>query len=144
MTDSRTQDSRGLSPGRGTIDQLFTLSQIFEGSWELAYPVYMCFVDLEKVYDRAPQGIVWEVLREYGVLGSLLRATRSLYTRSESCVRILSIKSSSLKVGVGLRQGSPLLFAVFLEKNLKAQSRYGVFPVWGHRCCCRPLSLIVP
>ena len=33
----------------------------------------MCFVDLEKAYDRVPREKLWEVLREYGVRGSLLR-----------------------------------------------------------------------
>ena len=68
----------GFRPGRGTTDQLFTLARILEGAWEYAHPVYMCFVDLEKAYDR--------VLREYGVRGSLLRAIQSLYSQSESCV----------------------------------------------------------
>ena len=37
-----------LFPGSGTVDKLFTLAKILEGSWEFAHPVYMCFVDLEK------------------------------------------------------------------------------------------------
>ncbi|KAI3368310.1 hypothetical protein L3Q82_007829 [Scortum barcoo] len=48
----------------------------------------MCFVDLEKAFDRVPRGILWGVLREYGVRGPLLRAVRSLYDRSRSLVRI--------------------------------------------------------
>ncbi|KAK3541007.1 hypothetical protein QTP86_010128 [Hemibagrus guttatus] len=50
----------------------------------------MCFVDLEKAFDRVPRGILWEVLWEYGVRGPLLRAVRSLYNRSRSLVRIAS------------------------------------------------------
>ncbi|XP_034539437.1 uncharacterized protein LOC117812645 [Notolabrus celidotus] len=42
----------------------------------------MCFVDLEKAYDRVPRGLLWGVLREYGVRGPLLRAIRSLYDQS--------------------------------------------------------------
>ncbi|KAI3376204.1 hypothetical protein L3Q82_016712 [Scortum barcoo] len=64
-----------------------------QGAWRvygslLCQPVHMCFVDLEKAFDRVPRGILWGVLREYGVRGPLLRAVRSLYDRSRSLVRI--------------------------------------------------------
>ncbi|KAI3374950.1 hypothetical protein L3Q82_021475, partial [Scortum barcoo] len=75
-------------PGRGTLDQLYTLHRVLEGLWEFAQPVHMCFVDLEKAFVRVPRGILWGVLREYGVRGPLLRAVRSLYDRSRSLVHI--------------------------------------------------------
>jgi len=112
------EEQCGFRPGRGTMDQLFTLARILEGAWEYAYPVYMCFVDLEKAYDRVPREILWEVLREYGVRGSLLRAIQSLYSQSESCVRVLGSKSDPFPVRVGLRQGcalSPILFVIFMD-----------------------------
>ncbi|TWW62673.1 hypothetical protein D4764_04G0013200, partial [Takifugu flavidus] len=57
---------------------------------ELAQPVHMCFVDMEKAYDWVPGSILWGVLQEYGVEGPLIRAVQSLYQRSRSLVRIAS------------------------------------------------------
>ena len=80
-----------------------TLRTVLEGSWEFAQPVHMCFVDLEKVFDHVPCGIVWEVLQEFRVGGPLLRAVWSLYDRSRSLVRIAGSKSDLFSVHVGLR-----------------------------------------
>ncbi|KAK3525692.1 hypothetical protein QTP70_005846 [Hemibagrus guttatus] len=89
LVEPRIQEEQcGFRPSRGTLDQLHTLHRVLEGSWEFAQPVHMCFVDLEKAFDRVPRGILWEVLWEYGVRGPLLRAVRSLYNRSRSLVCI--------------------------------------------------------
>ena len=61
----------------------------------------MCFVDLEKAFDHVPQGVLSEVLREYGVLGPLLQAVQSLYKWSKSLVCIVGCKSDSFSVRVG-------------------------------------------
>ncbi|KAK3518499.1 hypothetical protein QTP70_001476 [Hemibagrus guttatus] len=91
LVKPRIQEEQcGFRPSRGTLDQLYTLHRVLEDSWEFAQPVHMCFVDLEKAFDRVPRGILWEVLWEYGVRGPLLRAVRSLYNRSRSLVRIAS------------------------------------------------------
>ncbi|KAK3545682.1 hypothetical protein QTP70_010761 [Hemibagrus guttatus] len=80
LVEPRIQEEQcGFQPSRGTLDQLYTLHRVLEGSWEFAQPVHMCFVDLEKAFDHVPCGILWEVLWEYGVHGPLLRAVRSLY-----------------------------------------------------------------
>ncbi|KAK3510413.1 hypothetical protein QTP70_005909 [Hemibagrus guttatus] len=91
LVEPRIQEEQcSFRPGHGTLDQLYTLHRVLEGSWEFAQPVHMCFVDLEKAFDHVPRGILWEVLWEYRVRGPLLRAVRSLYNQSRSLVRIAS------------------------------------------------------
>ena len=131
MVEPRIQEEQcGFRPGRGTLDQLYTLRRVLEGSWEFAQPVHMCFVDLEKAFDRVPRGILWGVLREYGVRGPLLRAVRSLYARSRSLVRIAGSKSDLFPVRVGLRQGcplSPVLFIIYMDRiSRRSQGPEGV------------------
>uniref|UniRef100_A0A8C5HIH4 Reverse transcriptase domain-containing protein n=1 Tax=Gouania willdenowi TaxID=441366 RepID=A0A8C5HIH4_GOUWI len=131
IVEPRIQEEQcGFRPGRGTVDQLYTLSRVLEGSWEFAQPVHMCFVDLEKAFDRVPRGFLWGVLREYGVSNLLIGAVRSLYDRSQSLVRIAGSKSKSFPVRVGLRQGcplSPILFITFMDRiSRRSQGVEGV------------------
>ncbi|KAI3368575.1 hypothetical protein L3Q82_025585 [Scortum barcoo] len=117
--DSRPSDSGGTMRFSSLVveqlDQLYTLHRMLEGLWEFAQPVHMCFVDLEKAFDRVPRGILWGVLREYGVRGPLLRAVRSLYDRSRSLVRIagrfLGIARGRRESRFGNHRISSLLFA---------------------------------
>ena len=123
--ESKLEDGQcGFRPGRSTTDQIFTLKQIFEKSWEYGKDLFACFVDLKKAYDRVPRDKVWKVLQEYGVDGQLLRAItgKSFYYRPEVCVRVNGKQSKPFHVGVGLRQGcvlSPLLFIVDMNWIIK-------------------------
>ena len=56
------------------MDQIFTLKQIFEKSWEYGNDLFACFTDLEKAYDRVSRDKLWKVLQEFGIDGQLLRA----------------------------------------------------------------------
>ena len=119
IVESKLEDGQCcFRPGRSTTDQIFTLKQIFEKSWEYGKDLFACFVDLVKAYDRVPRDKLWKVLREYGVNGQLLRSIKSFYCRPEVCVRVNGKQSKPFHVGVGLRQGcvlSPLLFIVYMN-----------------------------
>ena len=52
MVESKLEDGQcAFRLGRITTDQIFTLKQIFEKSWEYGKDLFACFFDLEKAYD---------------------------------------------------------------------------------------------
>ena len=64
IVESKLKDGQcGFRPGRSTTDQIFTLKQIFEKSWEYGKDLFACYVDLEKAYDRVPREKLWKVLQ---------------------------------------------------------------------------------
>ena len=117
--ESKLKDVQcGFRPGRSTTDQVSTLKQIAEKSWEHGKDHIACFVDFEKAYDRVRRNKLWKVLQEYGVDRQLLRAIKLFYCRPEVCVRVNGKQSKPFHVGVGIRQGcvlSPLLFIVYMN-----------------------------
>ena len=124
----------GFRPMRGCQDQIFCLRQISEKCYERNRDVYMCFVDLEKAYDRVPRDKLFEVLSEYRVQGQLLRAIKSMYRESRAAIRIDSRISSWFDVGNGVRQGcnlSPLLFIIYMDKIIKEADFQGGVHIGG-------------
>ena len=117
--ESKLKDVQsGFRPGRNTTDQIFTLKQIAEKSWEHGKDHCACFVDFEKANDRVPRDELWKVLQEYSVDRQLLRAITSFYCRPEVCIWVNGKQSKPFHEGVGLRQGcvsSPLLFIVYMN-----------------------------
>ncbi|KAK9539560.1 hypothetical protein VZT92_004659 [Zoarces viviparus] len=72
----------------------------------------MCFVDLEKAFDRVPRGFLW------GGCGST--GCRTRYNGpSGLCMTAVGAVSDAFPMGVGLLQGCPLslvLFVTFMDR----------------------------
>ena len=111
-----SESQSGFRPGRGTTDQIAALRLLLEKSWEYDINQYICFLDLEKAFDRVPRNKIWNVLYSSGVDTKLLDAIKSTYRNQRSSVlggkRYFMVKS-------GVRQGSvlsPLLFIIYMNE----------------------------
>ena len=103
-------------PGEGTIDALFVVRRLQEEHRTKDKRMYMCFVDLEKAFDRVPRRVMEWAMRKKGLPEILVM---SLYEGAETKGRIGSGLSEEFSVKVGVYQGSvlsPLLFAMVIDE----------------------------
>ena len=81
--------------------------------------MYICFVDLEKAFDRVPRRVIKRAMRKKRLAEILVKAVMSLYKRTETKVRVGSRLPEEFSVKVGVHQGSvlsPLLFAMVIDE----------------------------
>ncbi|KAI3366514.1 hypothetical protein L3Q82_000648 [Scortum barcoo] len=137
IVDPRIQEEQcGFRPGRGTVDQLYTLRRVLEGLWEFAQPVHMCFVDLEKAFpDRVPHVVFCGECSASMGSGAFAKgcSVSVLTTGAGAWFALMGIagsKSDLFPVHVGLRQGcplSPVLFIIFMDRiSRRSQGPEGV------------------
>ena len=108
----------GFMQGRGTADAIFILRRLQEAYREVDKKLYICFVDMEKAFDRVPRRVVEWSLRKKGLPERLVCAVMSLYDEAKTRIRVGSGLSDEFAVKVGVHQGSvlsPLLFAIAVD-----------------------------
>ena len=92
----------GFMPGKGTTDALFILRRMQEEFGGREKKLYMCFVDLEKAFDRVPRKVMEWALRKKSLPEVLVKAVISLYQGSRTKVRVGSGLSEEFEVRVGV------------------------------------------
>ena len=78
----------------------------------------MCFVDLEKAFDRVPRKVMVWAMRKKGIPEALVTAVMSLYKGARTKVKVGTHFSEELEVNVRAHQGSllsQLLFAIVID-----------------------------
>ena len=105
-------------PGIGTTDALFVVLTMQEQYRNKKKKLYMCFMDIEKAFDRVPRKVMQWAMRKKGLAEVIVRAVMSPYHGIETKVRVGSELSQEFLVQVGVHQGSvllPLLFAIAVD-----------------------------
>ena len=115
----RSPTQAGYRPGPSTIHQTFVLQHVIDKHRRLKSPLYLCFVDLKSAYDQVQWQLLWDLLRQLGVQGTMLGAIQSLYDGCLLSMRVNGVTGASQAPSMGLRQlqGCPLsatLFGLFI------------------------------
>lgn len=112
------EEQCGFRPHRSTRDMLFVVRLLQEFGREKDVPLFVCFINLKKVYDSVDRPLLWLILGRFGVPASLISIIRAFHDGMRACVRIGSdgVCSDWFHITRGLRQGcvlAPLLFNLF-------------------------------
>ena len=112
----------GFRKERGTQDHIFTIRQLTEKAIAKNREIHLCFIDLEKAFDRIKRQDVWKILKDRGVDYELVENIKSLYRHTECYVRVRNERSEMFTYNSGLKQGcilSPILFNIVLDTIIK-------------------------
>ena len=69
----------GFMPGSGTTDVLFVIRRMQEKYREKKKKLYMCFVDIEKAFDRVPRKVMEWAMKKKSLPEVIVIAVMSLY-----------------------------------------------------------------
>ena len=118
----------GFMPGKGKVDAIFIVRRMQEEYQKQDKKLYMCFVDMEKAFERVPRKVMELAMRKKGISEVMVRAVMSLYDGAKTRVRVGSAYSEDFKIKVGVHQGpmlSPLWFAIIVDA-ITENARKGV------------------
>ena len=80
--------------------------------------LYVCFVDLEKAFDRVPRKVLEYPMRKKAIPEVLVRSVTSLYEGAKTRVRVDSELSEEFQANVWMHRGSvlsPFIYAVLVD-----------------------------
>ena len=109
------EEQAGFRPQKCTHNHLCSLRIFTEKARSRRQPLYMCFVDFEKAFDKVNHKKLWKVMVDTGFAKHLVALIRALYENQKSNVRIHGETSGWFQAKQGVRQGcilSPYLFNI--------------------------------
>ena len=117
---SRTQF--GFRDALGTREALFAVQVLFQRCRDVNCPVYVCFIDYTKAFDRVKHDKLMSILTDIGLDDKDIRIINNLYCDQTAVIRVGDQLTEEVKIQRGVRQGcvlSPLLFNVYSEEIIK-------------------------
>ena len=105
-----------VRPDRSTTDIMFVVSRLQEIGRKVGVSLFMCFVDLQMVYDTVDRTLLWKVLTRIGVPPpqQIIAVIRQFHHGMRACVRPDDgLCLDWFEVEHGLRQGCVIFMLFF-------------------------------
>ena len=117
-----TDDSQfGFKCGHSTTHAALLLKEIAKHYTDKGSPVYACFLDASKAFDRVCHEKLFALLINRGIPTQYVKILINWYSTQQMCVRWGNSVSEAFHVKNGVKQGgslSPLLFAIYINDFL--------------------------
>lgn len=112
----------GFRKGRSTQDLIFAIRQVSEKLINKGREIHMCFIDLEKAFDRIHKEQIWKALGKRMIDKRTIEILKSMYRNNTNIVRTNNEESREFVTEIRVKQGcvlSPLLFSIVLDEAIK-------------------------
>ena len=108
------EEQSGFRPNGSTADKMFVIRRLQELARKKRIPLYVCFIDLTKVYDSVDRTLLWTVLARFGVPQNMISVIRQFHDGLRACVRLDDrVSSGWFAVEQGLRHRCVLALLLF-------------------------------
>ena len=132
-----TDNQFGFKKGHFTDHCIFALKNVIQYYKSNNSPVYSCFLDASKAFDRVNHWTLFRQLLNRGVPVILIRILLYWYRTQTFCIKWGSTTSEFFNVSNGVRQGgilSPYLFIVYIDDLSNMLNSAGI-GCHIHNCC---------
>lgn len=116
-------EQAGAQLKRGCLEHILALRLLIEFAKSRRFKLWILFVDFSKAYDRVSRLKMLEELKKAGCGQRFLLAIKGMYN-----VTKFVLKSATISVTTGVKQGAPLsclLFIFYIDKMIRRINSYG-------------------
>ena len=118
MLNLLAEEQNGFRKGRSCLDHAFTLSTIVKNRIQNKQSTFLAFIDMEKAFDWVDRELLMYKLLSMNIDGQFYFAIKSLYCKTEACIKLHDTYTDMFVTKTGVRQGdvlSPTLFNIYIN-----------------------------